>query len=220
VNLITQNLRDHYCKTFIKHGLSPEGVDWGPNPADHLLRLNRMLEIFAQDFTSSKERRSILDVGCGYGSMLDLIKDLKLPLDYTGIDVCIEMIDAAKKRYPNSTWLTGDVLELNSMLKHDYVVCNGVLTQKLQVSIRDMDDYLRVVIKKLFELCRIGIAFNVMTTHVNYMESNLFYKNPIELLGWCMTELTSKVRLDHAYPLYEYTIYLYHEDRPRYPNES
>jgi hypothetical protein len=50
-----------------------------------------------------------------------------------------------------------------------------------------------------------------MTSYVNYQASNLYYRNPAELLAWCMSQLTSKVRLDHAYPLYEYTVYLYRD---------
>lgn len=96
--------------------------------------------------------------------------------------------------------------------KFDYVVCNGILTQKLDSSIFEMDKYAKKIVKKMYELCEIGIAFNLMTTHVNYFASNLFYRNPIELLAWCMTEITPKVRLDHAYPLFEYTIYLYREN--------
>ena len=53
-----------------------------------------------------------------------------------------------------------------------------------------------------------------MTTHVNYQADNLYYRNPAELLAWCMSELTPRVRLDHAYPLWEYTLYL-HRDGAR-----
>jgi hypothetical protein len=50
-----------------------------------------------------------------------------------------------------------------------------------------------------------------MTTKVNYFSNNLYYKNPAELLSWCITEITPYIRIDHAYPLYEYTVYLYRD---------
>jgi hypothetical protein len=75
-----------------------------------------------------------------------------------------------------------------------------------------MDVFLRCLVAKMFGQCRIGIAFNVMTTHVNFMAPNLYYRNPSELLAWCMTELTTKIKMDHAYPLFEYTLYLYKEN--------
>jgi hypothetical protein len=42
---ITNLLGRHYSRKFAEHGATPEGVDWGPNPADHLLRLDRMLSV-------------------------------------------------------------------------------------------------------------------------------------------------------------------------------
>ncbi len=210
---ISHLLGDHYGQTFGVHGATPEGVDWGPDPADHLLRMDRMLAVLDRG-EPLDTKPSLLDVGCGYGSLLDLVHERGLSLTYTGIDVCAPMIDFAKCRHTNSEWLIGDVLAMDAARRFDYVVCNGVLTQKLGASIHDMDLFLRALVTQMFSLCRIGIAFNVMTTHVNFMASNLYYRNPAELLGWCMSALSSKVKLDHAYPMYEYTIYLYRDDAP------
>lgn len=208
---ITQLLSEHYGRKFAEHGACPEGVDWGPNPEDHILRLSRMLAV-ADLGLQPGIRQSILDVGCGYGSLLDLLHERGLDLSYSGIDVCGPMIEAARARHADCSWLVGDVMNLEGERQFDYVVCNGVLTQKLGATIRDMDHFLNVVVTKMFELCRVGVAFNVMTTHVNFMVPNLYYRNPVELLAWCMSELTSRVRLDHAYPMFEYTVYLYRED--------
>ncbi len=49
-----------------------------------------------------------------------------------------------------------------------------------------------------------------MTTKVNFFANNLYYRNPAEMLSWCLAEITPRLRIDHAYPpLYEYTVYLY-----------
>ena len=50
-----------------------------------------------------------------------------------------------------------------------------------------------------------------MTTHVNFTAPNLFYKNPLEMLAFCTTELSRKFKIDHAYPHYDYTMYVYRE---------
>jgi hypothetical protein len=124
------------------------------------------------------------------------------------------MIASAREKYVDAEWLVGDILNIEGSRKFDYVVCNGILTQKLEASIREMDEYLKHLVTRMFELCRVGVAFNVMTTYVNFTAPNLYYRNPAELLAWCMSQLTPRVRLDHAYPLYEYTVYLYREDAP------
>jgi SAM-dependent methyltransferase len=210
---ISQLLGEHYARKFAEHGTRPEGVDWGPDPADHLLRLDRMLALTEMG-RQPGATHSILDVGCGYGSLLELIDNRGLQFPYTGIDICEPMIQAAREKHPNAEWLVGDVLDLDASRQFDYVVCNGILTQKLGATIQDMDRFLKTIVTKMFGLCRIGIAFNVMTTHVNFTAPNLYYRNPAELLAWCMSELTPRIRLDHAYPMFEYTLYLYREDAP------
>ena len=213
VNEISHLLAEHYGRAFAMHGATPEGVDWGPDPADHLLRLDRMLAVLELGGQQDTQP-TLLDVGCGYGSLLDLIHERGLSLAYTGIDVCPQMVEFAKSKHTNHEWLVGDLLSMETGRHFDYLICNGVLTQKLSASVRDMDLFLRLFVSKMFDLCNIGIAFNVMTTHVNFMAPNLYYRNPVELLGWCMSALTPKVRLDHAYPMYEYTVYLYRDDAP------
>ena len=103
------------------------------------------------------------------------------------------------------------VLETSIPGPFDYVVCNGILTQKLDVPGLAMDQFAARLIRRLFLLCERGIAFNVMTTKVNFFSNNLYYRNPSELLAWCMNELSPYVKLDHSYPLYEYTVYVYRD---------
>ena len=210
---ISSMLGKHYSQKFAQYGDTPLGVDWGADHADHLIRLERMLAV-TNVGRQPDTVQSILDVGCGYGRLYELCKSRSLNFSYSGIDICEEMIVSAKNKFAVGEWFVGDVLGLEESRQFDYVVCNGILTQKLNASIREMDEYLKLLVSKMFALCRIGIAFNLMTTHVNFTAPNLYYRNPAELLGWCMSQLTSRVRLDHAYPLYEYTVYLYREDAP------
>jgi SAM-dependent methyltransferase len=151
---------------------------------------------------------SLLDVGCGYGALLEI--DKKLTLDYTGIDMVEDMIRHGKTHHPDATFICGNFLDHTfTEGSFDYVICNGVMTQKLTASIFEMEDYARKIIRKMFSLSRKGIAFNMMTSYVNFMAPNLFYKNPSELLAWVMCELSPHVKLDHSYPLYEFMTYVY-----------
>lgn len=210
---ISKALAEHYASTFEAHGASPQGVDWGSDPRDHFLRLDRMLDVTRRG-TPAGASVSLLDVGCGFGSLLDRSLALGLPLAYTGIDICEPMVLAARQRHPKARWMAGDILTTPDIQRHDFVVCNGILTQKLGTSNRDMDQFLKALVRQMFSLCKVGLAFNVMTTHVNFNAPNLYYRNPAELLAWCMSEVSTKVILDHAYPMFEYTVYLYREDAP------
>ncbi|MBF9046462.1 methyltransferase domain-containing protein [Rhodobacterales bacterium LSUCC0031] len=203
--LITNMMERHYRDTFLKHGANSRGVDWGENERNARLRQEMMLGVVR----AGTESGSILDVGCGYGDLAGVISGKKVPLMYHGMDVVGEMIEEGRRRYPDCTFTQGDVLELE-VDTHDYVVCNGILTQKLNASTLEMNRYAQRLIRKMYSVCRVGVAFNMMTTHVNFQRDNLYYRNPAEMLAWCMSELTPRARIDCAYDLwYEYTIYLY-----------
>jgi 2-polyprenyl-3-methyl-5-hydroxy-6-metoxy-1,4-benzoquinol methylase len=204
---ITEKMKAHHESVFAKYGPTPKGLDWGERESDLFLRYDNMLAVLRA--RSELRRPRILDVGCGYGGLFDRIRDLGLAVDYSGIDICRSMIAEARKSHSDIDFECVDIFEVNTSNAYDYVVCNGIMTQKLNVSVRDMNEFVRSLIRKMYDLCAEGIAFNLMSNRVNFMVDNLFYTSPIEMLAWCMTELTPNVRFDHSYPLYEYTVYLY-----------
>jgi SAM-dependent methyltransferase len=207
---ISEALGRHYAAAFERHGPTSQGVDWGTDTARAELRYEKMLAVLGRECSGA----SLLDVGCGYGGLLTYATGKGLKLDYTGIDVAGNMIEWAAVNVPAGRFIRGDVLSHDFARTFDYVVCNGILTQKLEATGLEMDRFAATLIRRLFALCRRGAAFNVMTTKVNFFANNLYYRNPAELLAWCLSEITPHVRLDHAYPLYEYTIYLYHPPHP------
>jgi hypothetical protein len=84
-----------------------------------------------------------------------------------------------------------------------------VLTEKLDVSIGEFGRFARRMIRRMFELASRGIAFNMMTTYVNFTAPNLYYQNPGEIISFCAAELSTKWILDHGYDYYDFTMYLY-----------
>jgi 2-polyprenyl-3-methyl-5-hydroxy-6-metoxy-1,4-benzoquinol methylase len=205
---ISKAMESHYTATFKKHGATSRGVDWGAEEQCEL-RYAKMLEVIGDAERLTERPFELLDVGCGFGGLLGYASKSGLKLDYTGVDVSEALVDQGRALYPNAKWSHADVLNLPATRRYDYVICNGILTQKLTATHLEMNDYAAALIRKMFALCNKAVAFNVMSTHVNFQVDNLYYRSPVEMLAFCLAELTRKVRLDHAYPLYEYTMYLY-----------
>lgn len=61
-----------------------------------------------RDFIREGDR--ILDVGCGNGRLLELLRDKKIR--YTGVDLSERLVEIAKKRYPQDNFLVADNLNL------------------------------------------------------------------------------------------------------------
>jgi 2-polyprenyl-3-methyl-5-hydroxy-6-metoxy-1,4-benzoquinol methylase len=213
---VTNIQREHHAAVFALHGNTAKGVDWN-DEGELLVRYDKMLDVMKKDFTLLPSPVSMLDVGCGWGGLLRRANSLNVALNYTGIDVVESMILHGRSEFPNAIFIHGDIFDLPEENIYDFVVCNGILTQKHDISIPEMERHAKRLVRKMFELCRHGIAFNMMSTRVNFMASNLYYQNPIELLAWLLAEVSPRVRLDHGYSclsrgkgkLYEFTAYVY-----------
>ena len=54
-----------------------------------------------------KPNSSVLDCGCGTGLAKTLISSI--PCNYTGVDISNEMLEMAKRKHPNDTFIHGDI---------------------------------------------------------------------------------------------------------------
>lgn len=214
---VTALMQKHYAGAFAEHGATVKGVAWNKEE-DVRVRYSKMLEVLQKDFYVRPARPSLLDVGCGWGGLLEHARAHGVDLDYAGIDVVEEMLVHARARFPGARFISGDVLDPDITIgQYDFVVCNGILPLKLSLPIPEMERFAKRLILRMFELCRHGIAFNMMSTRVNFMSDHLYYQNPSEILAWLLSEVSPRVRLDHGYSslgsserlLYEFTAFVY-----------
>jgi len=213
---ITHLLKDYHRKVFSQHGATAKGVDWN-DEAEVIVRYDKMLKVVEMDFYEGPERPTLLDVGCGWGGMAKRAREIGNPVIITGVDVVEEMIVHAKQEFPEHTFEAADVFEMEDVETYDFVVCNAILTQKHDVSIPEMELFTKNLVRKMFSLCRYGIAFNMMSTRVNFTVGNLYYQNPVELFTWLLSEVSPRVVLDHGYSslssgvgrYYDFTAYVY-----------
>lgn len=55
---------------------------------------------------------SVLDLGCGNGRLAELVNERKA--SYVGVDVSRQLIDIAKKRYPNNDFRVGSIMRIDA----------------------------------------------------------------------------------------------------------
>ncbi len=68
----------------------------------------------------SRDRKSVLDVGCGYGGILEQISKLKFRLEnLKGVDLSIKRVEYAKTKFETISFEQQDILKL-SLEKKDY----------------------------------------------------------------------------------------------------
>ncbi len=204
------NIAQHYDSCLKMHGDSHKGVDW-PNENDLRKRFKVMYGV--TQYQTPKDRKiDLLDFGCGFGLFLEFLRDHGVTdkINYSGIDILQSMIDLAKKKWPQENFLVQDVLKNNlSDGAYDYVVMNGVFTEKVNLGQDEMIKFFTALVRAVFKSCRIGIAFNVMSHHVDWKRDDLFHLPFDQLADFLTKEFGRNYLIRSDYGLYEYTVYLF-----------
>ena len=198
----------HYESCLDKHGDTHLGVDW-PREEDVLKRYKVMLELIT--LKNEKAPITMLDFGCGTAHLFDyLTKNDFSNITYAGLDLSDKFISVCKTKYPELSFYCGDVLDSDFLIPtFDYLIMNGVFTEKRELTFDEMWDYFKLLIYRCYTLSNKGIAFNVMSKQVDWEREDLFHL-PLDLLADFLTKNISRnfvVRND--YGLYEYTAYVY-----------
>lgn len=195
---------EHYESCLRKHGDNHLGVDW-PIAEDALLRYKIMLDIIPNG-----ENCSLLDFGCGTAHLYSFIqKNGYRNISYTGLDLSNDFISICRQKYPYENFLCGDILETPDLIDNfDFIILNGVFTEKRELSFDEMFEYFKKLIKILFEKTNIGIAFNVMIKHVDWERDDLFHLPFDSLAMFLKQEVSCNYIIRNDYGLYEYSVYL------------
>ena len=201
-------VRRYWLDSFADHGASARGIGLR-NEESQAFHYDKILAVIEPD----RDGVSILDIGCGYGGLLDRAIERGIEIEYTGIDLVAEMVSYGRSKHKGAVFAEADILTFFPGQMFDYVVASGVFYKKLDVSLLEFGQLSRRIIKRMFDLANRGIAFNMLTSYVNFTAPDLYYQNPGELISFCVTELSTRWRLDHVCRrYYDFTMYVYKDD--------
>ena len=196
----------HYENCFDRFGDQAKGVDW-PSEESALVRYKVMHELIREIDISA----SILDFGCGLGHFYKYLQKSGVQnLEYTGLDLSEKFVENCRKKYPSLTFYSGDVFDPSfSLPTFDYLILNGVFTEKLDLTNDEMWNFTQRLLTKVFSLCRKGFAFNVMSKNVDWERDDLFHLSIDQLTDFLFRKLSRNFVIRNDYGLYEYTTYVY-----------
>ena len=86
---------------------------------------------------------------------------------------------------------------------------NSVFTEKCQLSQESMVSYFERLVPTVFAKARRGIAFNLMSTHVDWEREDLFHLSHDALADFLVRNVSRHYAIRADYKLYEYTTYVY-----------
>lgn len=198
-------LKRHYEACLEEHGDTNRGVDW-PDPDDAEKRYAVMLDLVGCRTGGA----SLLDVGCGAGHLLEHMRRHDVRIAYTGLDISPAFIDLCRRKFPDRPFICADLLADESFdTMFDYVVLNGVFTERVGMSEQQMWGFFTALVERAFARCRVGIAFNVMSKYVDWEREDLFHVPYDRMAEFVGRALSRHYRFRADYGLYEFTTYVF-----------
>ena len=195
-----EQVRDHYDRRLKAFGANPQGVDWGSEQRQE----KRFEELTAM--MPRQERFSLLDMGCGYGALLDYLKAAGLNADYAGLDISDEMIAEARRQHPDSRFAVGSTIEGT----YDHVLASGIFNVMRAPSRNAWQDYVFATIAAMHAASNMGCSFNFLTMHSDEdrKKDDLYYADPGVILDFCIRNLSRDVHLSHHYGIWDFTVHV------------
>ncbi len=172
-----------------QHGFHPNALFWSSKEVQYL-RFEVLMDVFDQ--RDMAETKSVLDIGCGFGEFADYMSGQGVNIAYTGIDLSSELITEGQKRYPDINLIEADLFEFDPAdNSYDYVFLSGALNRQLN----DNGDYAYRTIKRMFEVSKKGVAFNLLNANHEWTASrwDLQSFNPDDVMDYVTKLLPSEL---------------------------
>ncbi|MGE0441746.1 MAG: trans-aconitate 2-methyltransferase [Gemmatimonadales bacterium] len=190
-------LVEHYRARFAEHGDAALATQM--SRAGQAFRFEKLFEI------ADLDGASVLDVGCGLGDMYPALRTRYPAARYQGIDVVPEMVAHAAAKYPEVAFRCHNLLETTLPERFDYVLMSVVFNNAMAESTA----FLQLLVERAWAVAGRGLAFNFLSTHVNFAEASMAYHDPVAILDFSLRRLSRRVRLEHHYERCDVAVFVY-----------
>ncbi len=201
----------HYRQLLARHGDDARAVQY----ADAETQQAR----FAVLAAVGDPLTSVLDVGCGLAHLCDWLRAQGWRGRYLGVDQVPEFVERANARLADDPLAEVRLGTATGPLPDgcDFVLLSGVFNNAMA----DNEGFMRATLRAMWAAAAKGIAFNAMSTHVDWRDPELWYADPAEVLAFCKAGLGGHPVLIHDYVTrpggfpYEFAVHL--RKAPRLP---
>ncbi len=195
------DLRSHYRNLFSKYGDSAESAQYRDRRSQEK-RFEILIEI------ANIDGSKILDFGCGTAHLASFLNAKGMHVDYTGVDIVDELLECAKRKHPEAKFCTLDEALQDT---YDYVFVSGVFNNVM----KNNETFYKETVKQLFHVAKKGMAFNMMSSYVDYYDPELFYEKPENVFQFIKEEVSPFVTIRNDYQIrdgvipFEFAVYVY-----------
>lgn len=197
-----------YGGSFQKHGDSPSSLltPKGRNS----------LRFRAIDPFIGAGPRSVFDYGCGLGYLREYLKGHIGNLEYTGVDIMPEFLNACRAKFPDSEFLQ---LEPQHPLTgaYDVVFSSGVFNLQTHRDPQQSKAYAFDRIQSLFQITKDVLICDFMSALVDFQQPGAQHFSPAELSEFCYANLGRRFQIRHDLLPYEMTLIVWRDQAIKRP---
>lgn len=195
--------RQYFNDKIDLHGAVPQGVDYN-GPDAQWIRFQQLVRVI-----DPARRFDVIDYGCGYGGLLTFLQGTGWDFQYHGYDMLEKMIEAARAAHGqvgNADFTSAE----DSLEPSDYVIAGAIFNNKFEAQADAWQGHTMRVLEKLNELCRSGLAFNMLSVYSDpdrmAQRPDLYFADPLVYFDFCKRNFSRDVALLHDYGLHDFTI--------------
>ncbi len=216
---LVDDQKQFYGDLYGQFGDDPRSLSW----RDRQTQDERFMRI-ARLFERETEAFAVHEIGCGLGHFGDFLREHHPTARYSGSDIVPHFVNACRQRFPQSEFFEHDVSSQVPPRKYDFVTLSGTFNPRLKTPHHVWQAFVFRMLDAMFSMCTKGIAANFLTAHADphLMQKDLHYQGEPPLIEHIVGHLSRHYELDHASPLFEFTIRVYKPEHVRslYTGES
>ena len=187
---MTNQIIAHFESLYAQHGYSSNAVQYR-DKSSHLARFQLLTEI-------SDDLGSVLDVGAGLAHFYTYLREHGFQGKYLGLEFVERFVESANLLMAddeNAEMRHFDVGTGELPTGFDYGFVSGVFNNARENS----EDFMYNTLKNLWRVCEKGMAFNILSTYVEYFDRELVYVNPERMFTFLKCELKGHIVMHHDY---------------------
>lgn len=155
------------------------------------------------------EGKSLLDIGCGMGNLLQYMKSKKLNVSYTGTDILESMIEQARLKNPGAEFHHADIFRNNIFKNNSFDIsyASGIFN----IDLGNNCEFLPKALELLLDLSKEAVVFNLLHRDSPDREKGYCYFHPDEIRSMVekLHDKVEKLEIIEAYLHNDFTVVCY-----------